>query len=140
MKSHSQDTGILHSNPQVQALSYTHTGVVLRHCDFHPAAAPAASQHSALLSPLSQVHTQVLRTQSRHSREQLALCSAGCPRAAPHNVKPRQPCGRVAPSQTPGQMQQCGRRQLTAPAFQHWERNEAVPTWLLKVTPQQKYT
>lgn len=41
-----------------------HKEVVLRHCHSHPVAASAASQHSALLSPLSHVHKQVLRTPS----------------------------------------------------------------------------
>lgn len=63
LKSHSQDTGTLHLKPQVQAPSYTHVEAVLRYCDSHPAAS-AASQRSALLSPLSPAHKQVLRTLS----------------------------------------------------------------------------
>lgn len=63
LKSHSQDTGTLHLKPQVQAPSYTHVEAVPRYCDSHPAAS-AASQCSALLSPLSHAHKQVLRTLS----------------------------------------------------------------------------
>lgn len=87
-------------NAQVQALSYTRVEVVLRHCDSHwccfscfPALLP-----SPLISAMSQAGSQEPVAACRHSREQLALCSAGCPRTAPHSVKPRQPCRRVIPS------------------------------------------
>lgn len=94
LKSHSQDTGILYLNPQVPAPRYKHVEVALRHCDFHPAAAPAASQRSATLSPLCHVHTQVLRTPSACLQAQqtaagfvlcrlLKNCSLQCETQAP---------------------------------------------------------
>lgn len=110
LNSHSQDTGISYLNPQVQASSYTHKEMVLRHCDSHPLLLQLLP-NTLLPSLLSAMSTSRFSGLSvpvcRNSRVQLALCSAGCPRTAPYNVKPRQPCGRVTPSLMTCQMQHC---------------------------------